>query len=356
MLLTFALDPGSPELKYIENFEKSLLECVSLIDWPSKILRAYGMLISLLISADNIKVAAGADVLIAIEDAALEPPVATRFFIAFSVIMMRRSGIPPASISSRTSEVRPLPRHARSPHSDDFCSSPRSLEQQGSGQGPYPQVALRVWKPSFRDNASRNVGFIGLGNMGSRMAKNLVKAGYNVAVHDVNGDAMKIFVGIGVPTKKTPFEVAEESDVIMTMLPSSSHVFDVYTGPNGLLHGGNLLRPWLLIDSSTIDPQTSRKISALVSNCTLKGKRDANIRRHTIRRDNRERGEEKKSSGATSSISDHSSNQALPCSIPVALSSCPAPEFLLLQPNVTCDSTDVAALRLLLSNFNETPL
>ncbi|KAI6678520.1 hypothetical protein NL676_039316 [Syzygium grande] len=69
------------------------------------------------------------------------------------------------------------------------------------------------------------------------MAKNLVKAGYNVAVHDVNGDAMKIFAGIGVPTKKTPFEVAEEN-------------------------------------SSTIDPQTSRKISALVSNCTLKGKRD----------------------------------------------------------------------------------
>lgn len=119
-----------------------------------------------------------------------------------------------------------------------------------------------------------NVGFIGLGNMGSRMAKNLVKAGYNVAVHDINGDAMKIFAGFGVPTKKTPFEVAEESDVIVTMLPSSSHVFDVYTGPNGLLHGGNLLRPWLLIDSSTIDPQTSRKISALVSNCTLNGKRD----------------------------------------------------------------------------------
>ncbi|KAK3432733.1 hypothetical protein EUGRSUZ_D00258, partial [Eucalyptus grandis] len=119
-----------------------------------------------------------------------------------------------------------------------------------------------------------NVGFIGLGNMGSRMAKNLVKAGYNVAVHDINGDAMKIFAGFGVPTKKTPFEVAEESDVKVTMLPSSSHVFDVYTGPNGLLHGGNLLRPWLSIDSSTIDPQTSRKISALVSNCTLNGKKD----------------------------------------------------------------------------------
>lgn len=49
-------------------------------------------------------------------------------------------------------------------------------------------------------------------------------------------------------------------------------VYDVYTGPNGLLHGGEL-RPWLLIDSSTIDPQTSRKLSLAVSNCTLKEKR-----------------------------------------------------------------------------------
>lgn len=50
-------------------------------------------------------------------------------------------------------------------------------------------------------------------------------------------------------------------------------VNDVYTGPNGLLHGGNVLRPWLLIDSSTIDPQTSRKLSLAMSNCTLKEKK-----------------------------------------------------------------------------------
>ena len=49
-------------------------------------------------------------------------------------------------------------------------------------------------------------------------------------------------------------------------------VNNVYTGPNGLLHGGNLLRPWLLIDSSTIDPQTSRNISLAISNCTSKEK------------------------------------------------------------------------------------
>jgi 3-hydroxyisobutyrate dehydrogenase len=50
-------------------------------------------------------------------------------------------------------------------------------------------------------------------------------------------------------------------------------VIDVYTGPNGLLHGGKLIRPWLLIDSSTIDPQTSRNLSATISNYILKEKK-----------------------------------------------------------------------------------
>lgn len=47
----------------------------------------------------------------------------------------------------------------------------------------------------------------------------------------------------------------------------------MYNGPNGLLQGGNSVRPQLLIDSSTIDPQTSRNISAAVSNCILKEKK-----------------------------------------------------------------------------------
>ncbi|KAK9267348.1 hypothetical protein L1049_009772 [Liquidambar formosana] len=112
-----------------------------------------------------------------------------------------------------------------------------------------------------------SVGFVGLGNMGSRMANNLIKAGYKVSVHDINHNVMKTFSDKGVPTKETPLEVAEASDVVITMLPSSSHVLDVYMGPNGLLDGGNLLRPKILIDSSTIDPQTSRKLSMTVSKC-----------------------------------------------------------------------------------------
>ncbi|KAI6675885.1 hypothetical protein NL676_036681 [Syzygium grande] len=115
-----------------------------------------------------------------------------------------------------TSEVLLLALTLTPPHSEDFSVlqfEPRSLEQQERTRPISTSGA-----PEFGNQASEimlheMLGFIGLGNMGSRMAKNIVKAGYNVAVHDVNGDAMKIFAGIGVPTKKTPFEVAEESDV-----------------------------------------------------------------------------------------------------------------------------------------------
>ncbi|ONI11179.1 hypothetical protein PRUPE_4G091300 [Prunus persica] len=137
----------------------------------------------------------------------------------------------------------------------------------------YLQSPIRRFYSEQATSHFESVGFVGLGNMGSRMANNLIKAGYRVAVHDINCNAMKKFSDMGVETKETPLEVAEASDVVITMLPSSSHVYDVYTGPNGLLHGGEL-RPWLLIDSSTIDPQTSRKLSLAVSNCTLKEKRD----------------------------------------------------------------------------------
>ncbi|KAL6561906.1 hypothetical protein OROGR_002913 [Orobanche gracilis] len=111
------------------------------------------------------------------------------------------------------------------------------------------------------------VGFIGLGNMGSRMANSLIKSGYNVVVHDVNHDVMNKFSEKGILTKNSPLEVAKTSDVVISMLPSSSQVMDVYMGPKGMLNNvGNVLRSWLFIDSSTIDPQTSRKLSAAISN------------------------------------------------------------------------------------------
>ncbi|RVW81503.1 putative 3-hydroxyisobutyrate dehydrogenase, mitochondrial [Vitis vinifera] len=86
------------------------------------------------------------------------------------------------------------------------------------------QLALLTFPEAIEFLSFQNVGFIGLGNMGSRMANNLIKAGYKVAVHDINHEVMRMFAERGVPTKETPFEIAETSDVVITMLPSSSHV------------------------------------------------------------------------------------------------------------------------------------
>ncbi|KAL1178610.1 hypothetical protein V6Z11_A03G107600 [Gossypium hirsutum] len=59
-----------------------------------------------------------------------------------------------------------------------------------------------------------------------------------------------------------------------TFSSSSFEVLNVYNGPGGLLQGGDLLTPQLFIDSSTIDPQTSRKLAVSVSNCILKEKKE----------------------------------------------------------------------------------
>ncbi|GAA0169478.1 dehydrogenase [Lithospermum erythrorhizon] len=101
--------------------------------------------------------------------------------------------------------------------------------------------------------------------MGSRMAGNLIKAGYSLVIYDVNHNAVNSLSEKGIPSKKSPAEVAESSDVVITMLPSPSHVLDVFTGSKGVLRGGDGIRPKLYIDCSTIDPQTSRKVSKAVS-------------------------------------------------------------------------------------------
>lgn len=105
--------------------------------------------------------------------------------------------------------------------------------------------------------------------MGSHMANNLLKAGYNLVVHDRSYAAMEAFAEKGVPTVRSPVEVAEATDAIITMLPSSPQVMDVYLGSEGFLGKGNAVRPWLWVDASTVDPQTSRRIAARVSDCVL---------------------------------------------------------------------------------------
>ncbi|WP_368900494.1 2-hydroxy-3-oxopropionate reductase [Mixta calida] len=102
------------------------------------------------------------------------------------------------------------------------------------------------------------VGFIGLGIMGKPMSKNLLKAGYTLVVRDSNPQNEAELVELGATAAKTPKEVAEQCDVIITMLPNSPHVKEVALGENGIIDG--VKAGAVLIDMSSIAPLASREI------------------------------------------------------------------------------------------------
>jgi len=104
----------------------------------------------------------------------------------------------------------------------------------------------------------KKIGFIGLGAMGYPMARNLLNTGYELYVCDVNPEAMQALSGEGAQIVNLPREIAGISDVVITMLPDSPDVEAVYLGEHGLLSGAH--DGLVLIDSSTIDPEVTRRI------------------------------------------------------------------------------------------------
>ncbi len=105
------------------------------------------------------------------------------------------------------------------------------------------------------------IGFIGLGNMGGPMALKLVKAGHQLSVFDLVPASVQKLTEAGAKAFASPAEVAaQDIDMLVTMLPASAHVRSVYLGENGIL--STVKNTVLLIDSSTIDPQTAREVSA----------------------------------------------------------------------------------------------
>ncbi len=106
----------------------------------------------------------------------------------------------------------------------------------------------------------KNIGFIGLGIMGKPMAKNLLKAGYNLIVYDINTGSVKELVNAGAKEGKSSSDVASQSEVIITMLPNSPEVREVVLGANGIIEG---VKPGtILVDMSSIAPLTSQELSA----------------------------------------------------------------------------------------------
>ncbi|MBS7639752.1 MAG: 2-hydroxy-3-oxopropionate reductase [Candidatus Bathyarchaeia archaeon] len=105
----------------------------------------------------------------------------------------------------------------------------------------------------------KRIGFIGLGVMGKPMAINLLRAGYPLTVWNRTRSKMDELIAMGANGANSPREVAERSDVVITMVSDSPDVEEVILGPNGVIHGA---RPGLIvIDMSTISPKVTRKIS-----------------------------------------------------------------------------------------------
>ena len=102
------------------------------------------------------------------------------------------------------------------------------------------------------------IGFIGLGIMGRPMAKNLVKAGYDLTVYDLNEEAVVDLVSCGARAADSSREASLEAEVVITMVPNSPQVREVVLGKDGMAEGAS--EGTVLIDMSSIDPTESRSI------------------------------------------------------------------------------------------------
>lgn len=109
----------------------------------------------------------------------------------------------------------------------------------------------------------KNIGFIGLGIMGKPMSLNIMKAGHNLTVYDVNKEAVEKLVISGATAAASPKEVGENSDIIITMLPASQHVKEVVLGDNGIIKSAK--EGTVIIDMSSITPVVSKEIASEVA-------------------------------------------------------------------------------------------
>ncbi|MFQ6078810.1 MAG: 2-hydroxy-3-oxopropionate reductase [Thermodesulfobacteriota bacterium] len=105
----------------------------------------------------------------------------------------------------------------------------------------------------------KKIGFIGVGIMGKPMAKNLIDAGFKLMVYDIVEKALNEVVEYGAERGTSPRDVAENSDIIITMLPNSPDVRKAVLGENGIIEG--VREGQILIDMSSIAPLVSQEVA-----------------------------------------------------------------------------------------------
>jgi 3-hydroxyisobutyrate dehydrogenase-like beta-hydroxyacid dehydrogenase len=103
------------------------------------------------------------------------------------------------------------------------------------------------------------VGYIGLGLMGKSIARNILKAGFPVVIHNRSRAAVDELVAEGATAANSPKEVAEQVELIFTNLPDTPDVEKVVLGENGIIEGAHA--GLVYIDNSTIKPASARRIA-----------------------------------------------------------------------------------------------
>lgn len=110
---------------------------------------------------------------------------------------------------------------------------------------------------------SGKIGFIGLGAMGQPMASNLAKKGFDLVVYDIAQDRVPPLRDLGAAVAGSVAEVAEASDIAITMVPDSPQVEQTVLGPGGVLEAGR--EGQLVMDMSTIDPAVTDRVAAALA-------------------------------------------------------------------------------------------
>ena len=103
------------------------------------------------------------------------------------------------------------------------------------------------------------IGFIGLGNMGLPMVRNLARAGHRLRAFDVLPASVKQAVAAGATAATSSADATAEAEVVISMLPEGRHVREVYLGAAGVIAHAD--PGALLIDCSTIDVETARAVN-----------------------------------------------------------------------------------------------
>src|SRR6266446_1308771 len=112
--------------------------------------------------------------------------------------------------------------------------------------------------PSEQITSRTRLGFIGLGYLGSRIARRLVAAGFPIIVFDRDPAKTRDFSRLGIETAENPVALARDVDVVLSCLPDDGAVQDVYLGARKVL--GTAGRYTTIIELSTITPETARQL------------------------------------------------------------------------------------------------